>query len=223
MLCFFILLSLTATAQNLLFEDDFANNKNGWAVQEDANFRVAIENNVLHLEKFEKNFTSRGCLWYNKTIPRFNTLNNFSIILYAKYLSGGDLAEMIDLQWGECSRTENGRLVSCLNQLTFLFTERVSLERFEQKWTNRVTEYVSSDAIACFDPKQLNKYEVEQRDGFVVFRLNDKEVFRQRYTPVAGNSIGFQQCLKSAWEIDKIVIHQQPTLQATSPYVVNTQ
>lgn len=218
-----LILALGATpsfGQQTLLDEDFEDNKNDWCLQQDSNFRVAIENGVLHLEKFEKNFTSRGCLWYNKTIPGLNTQKNFTLTVYARFLRGGDVADMLDLQWGGCNQKEAGRLTASLNQLTFLFKGRVWLEHFDRRWTNRVDEDVASEKMAGFQPTQRNKFEIEQKDSLVIFRVNDKELFRQTYRPVAGNGIGMQQCLKSAWEIDRIVIRQDLANRTAAPDVV---
>lgn len=219
------MLALAATpcfGQQTLLDDDFENNKNGWRLQQDSNFRVAIEDGVLRLEKFEKNFTSRGCLWYNKVIPGLNTLKDFSIKVYAKFVSGGDVADVIDLQWGANNRTEYGQMVGDLYQLTFLLRSKLRLEHFNRRWTTVADEELPNEWKADFDPKRLNKYEVEQKDSTLVFRVNDQEMLRESYKPIAGSSIGFQQCLKSAWEIDRIVIRQEVVNRTAAPDVVKT-
>ena len=63
----------------ILLKEDFKNNKNKWRVQNDSDFIVYVKKGKLHLEKLYKNFDRRGCLWYYKSIPGFNTLNNFHI------------------------------------------------------------------------------------------------------------------------------------------------
>lgn len=210
-----------AFGQQPLFEDDFNDNKNGWRLQSDSNFLVEIKNGALHLEKFEKNFTSRGCLWYNKPVPGLNTLADFSITLYARFLHGDDVADVLDLQWGESQQRTEGRVASSLYQLTFLLKGEIRLERFKPGWTTVARERLPSEWNATFDPKQLNKYELLQQDSVVSLRINDREVFKQAYSPIAGSSIGIQQCLKSAWEIDKIVIRQGVAAQRPSPEVVH--
>lgn len=61
-----------------------------------------------------------------------------------------------------------------------------------------------------FDAYNINKYELIQKNGFIYFLVNNIELLKQARKPIAGNNIGFQQCLKSAWEIDKIEIRQKP-------------
>jgi hypothetical protein len=200
--------AIPAFSQKKVFEDDFKNNKHGWRLQHDSNFLVDINNGVLHIEKFEKNFTSRGCLWYTKAIPGFNTLHDFSITLYARFISGGDIFDMMDFQWGEGGKTINGKLSANLYQLSFLLKGEVKLDYFHKNWTYFVRKNINALLGSLFDPKRINKYGLVQKDSFLIFSINDKEVLRQYGNPVAGNSIGFQQCLKSAWEIDKIVIRQ---------------
>ncbi|GAA4741176.1 hypothetical protein [Flavisolibacter ginsenosidimutans] len=207
-------------SQKILLEDDFNDNRNGWRLQHDSSFFVDIKDGVLHIEKFEKNFISRGCLWYNKIIPGLNTLNNFSITLYAKFLHGDDVADVIDLQWGENQRMADGRVASSLYQLTLMLRSKVKLELFNLKWTYITEEELPSEWMTTFNPRQLNKYELVQKDSILTFRINDQEVLKQLYTPIAGNSIGIQQCLKAAWEIDKIVIRQDIATPKPAPEVV---
>jgi Secretion system C-terminal sorting domain len=210
----FCLISLYTAAYSqpeTLLEDDFKKNKNAWKLQKDANFLVDINNGVLHLEKFEKNFTSRGCLWYNKTIPGLNTLKDFSITMYARFVSGGDIFDMIDLQWGARDKTDvtGGRKKDSLYQLSFLLKGEVKLDYFNYKWSYYVRKNIKTILDSDeFKAGSFNKYELMQKDGFVIFSVNDKELLKQLYDPIPGNSIGFQQCLKSAWEIDKIIIRQ---------------
>jgi hypothetical protein len=59
-----------------------------------------------------------------------------------------------------------------------------------------------------FVPNRFNKYEIIQEDGFVIFKINDQLFFKQFASPIKGNAIGIQGCIKSVWEIDKIVVRQ---------------
>lgn len=213
-LLLFLAFRTPAYSQKIILKDDFKNNKNGWKLQHDSSFRVDIKNGVLHVEKFKKNFISRGCLWYQKSIPGFNTQNDFSMTIYAKFLSGGDIIDMIDFQWGQREKVVKGKLSSRLYQLSFMMNGEVKLDYFDKGWTYFVRKKIKTLLGNEFDPKRINKYELEQKDSFIVFKVNNQEVLRQFYHPVAGNSIGFQQCLKTAWEIDKIVVRQQPKKKA---------
>ncbi|MDB5198628.1 MAG: hypothetical protein JWO92_591 [Chitinophagaceae bacterium] len=212
LLCSILLVTFNTTTfgqGKILLQDDFKNNKKGWKLQHDSDFFVDIKRGVLHLEKLQKNFTRRGCLWYNKIIPGLNTLNDFSITIYAKFLSGGDISDMIDLQWGNRGTTVNRKLTSNLYQLNFFMRGEIRLDYFNYNWNYSVKKSINKLLEANdFNPNQVNKYELIQKDEFVIFSVNGKEVLKQLCNPIAGNSIGFQQCLKSAWEIDKIVIRQ---------------
>lgn len=203
-LFFFLLLllqflSIDTFGQKKLLEDNFKNNKNEWKLRNDSNFLVEINDGVLHIEKREKNFISRGCLWYSRNIPGLNTQKDFSVTFWAKYISGGDIFDMIDFQWGESGKSVNGKLSSNLYQLSFHLKGEVKLDYFNRNWTYFVRKKIDPLQDKGFDPKRLNKYELEQRDSFVIFRVNDKEVLKQFYQPIAGSSIGIQQCLKAAW------------------------
>jgi hypothetical protein len=204
--------SLAATAQKKIFEDDFKDNRNGWRLRHDSNFLVEIKNGALHIEKYQKNFVSRGCLWYNKSIPDFNTLKDFSVTLYAKFKSGSDIFDMIDFQWGTTpqpvDRSKQRLPSNSLYQLNFIVTGEVRLDYFDNNWSYFVRKNIKQALGAQFDPHNINKYEIAQKDSLVIFKINDKEVLRHFCNPIAGNSIGFQECLKTAWELDKIVIYE---------------
>lgn len=194
-----------------LLDDDFKNNEHGWQLQRDKSFLVAMDSGVLHIEKYIKNFTDRGCLWYNKTVPGLNTLQNFSITLYARFLSGGDISDKIDLQWGNhVSNDKTGATESNLYQMNIMFRGKLHLDYFNSQWTYSVRKDVKEMMEENrFDPNGLNKYELVQQDSFIMLNINDKPYFKQLYSPVPGNSFGFQQCMKSAWEIDRIIVRQQ--------------
>jgi hypothetical protein len=194
-----------------LLEDDFNNNKNKWKLQKDRDFLVDIRSGVFYMEKLDKNFDRRGCLWYNRPVPKLNTLNNFSVIVYAKLVSGGDIFEMFDLQWGVRDNTKKEKK-DHVYQLSLMLQGDVKLDYFNDKWNYFVRKNVKTTLRENgFKPGDFNKYELLQKDGFVIFLVNDKELLRQLTNPIPGNSIGFQQCLKSAWEIDKIIVRQLHT------------
>jgi len=205
----FALFLMRANSQGKIFEDDFSNNEHGWKLQDNKEFLVEIKDGVLHLEKFEKNFTSRGCLWQHQVIPGLNTQKNFSITIYARYLRGGDIIDMIDFQWGE--RNKKGqRIIGDLYQLSLLLSRgEAKLDYFNERWTYFVRKDIKYIWEEGFRPREMNKYELVQKDSTVSFRINDREVLKQFCSPIPGNSIGFQNCLKCAWEIDKIVVRQE--------------
>lgn len=209
-----------AFSQEKIFEDDFKDNRNGWMLKHDSNFLVDIRNGCLHIEKFQKNFVSRGCLWYSKAIPGLNTGKDFSITFYAKYLTGGDIFDLMDVQWGNRLQPKNPSKPlpeNSLYQLNFIMTGEVKLDYFDNNWTYFVRKNIKALLGEQFDAKKINKYEIAQTDSLVIFRVNDKEVLKQFCNPVSGNSIGFQQCLKTAWEIDRIEIRQSENKKPISP------
>jgi hypothetical protein len=201
----------------ILLEDDFNNNKNKWKVQNDTDFVVNINNGFLHLEKKYKNFDRRGCLWYNKTIPDLNTAKNFSIIVYARLVSGGDIFEMFDIQWGYRDNSKRDRRSDSLYQLNLMLKSDVRLDYFNSKWNYYVRK--NPQAILKeinFKPGDVNKYELVQKDGIATFLVNDKELLKQATNPITGHFIGFQHCMKSVWEFDKIIVQQLPDTKALS-------
>lgn len=211
-ICLLICLSLFAihlqAQTKTLLEDKFNNNKNGWLTADNADFKVGVKDGVFHLEKLQKNFDRRGCLWLTKPIPGLNTLNDFSVTLYARFLSGGDIMEQIDLMWGTRTST-TGNIDGGLYKVTFFMRGEVWLDFFDKKWTYFVKKKNPAIIEQGFRPGDLNKYEFIQKDSFVIIKVNNQELLKQKTEPKPGNSIGFQQCLKCAWEIDKIIVQQE--------------
>lgn len=197
----------------VLFEDDFSNNRKEWRLRNDKDFRVSIKNGVFRLEKHEKNRIRNGCLWYAREIPGFNTLNNFSIILQARFVSGGDIIDNIDLQWGKQRINGNNKINPELYKISVWNVGLAHLDFFNSSWSYFVRKDIKQYLGADFNPAIFNKYEFIQKDGFVLLKINNKEVLRHQTKAIPGNTIGFQQCLKSVWEIDKITVRQQKPIQ----------
>lgn len=170
-------LPIQALAQEkVLFKEDFKNNKNKWQIQNDSDFVVYIKKGVLHLEKLEKNFARRGCLWYNKIIPGFNTLNNFHITIYLKYLTGGENFDAIDFLWGDKAVLIKDRYNSNLYQLNFFPRGEVRLNYYDTKWDYPPNLNIKHLLSEDFDARNLNKYDLIQKDGFIYFMVNDIEL-----------------------------------------------
>lgn len=224
-LFFLMFLSLTAFGQDtVLFKDDFQDNRNNWKLWENSKeFYVNIEQGVLHLEKRNKNFDSRGCLWYSQKIDGFDTSKDFSIVLVGKFVSGGDIFEALDIQWGTLAE-KNISTQSTLYQLNFFLDGNVRLDFFQSKWDNfnKVNVKEKLEEIA-FNPEVFNKYEVSQESGFIRFKINGYEVFKQYVVPVKGNAIGFQHCLKCVWEIEELEVVQKNTLSESIENVMSVE
>lgn len=222
LLLFILINSTVAFSQGkVLLSDNFNNNKNGWRLQSDSLFLVDINNGVLHIEKFKKNFDARGCLWYKKEIEGLNTLEDFSITVFAKFLSGGDNLDMLDIQWGTWDKVISSKVTS-IYQLNFLLKGEVKLDYFNKQWNytlrTKAKEMLDRN---LYRPGKYNKYEIVQKDGFVIFKINDVQYFKQFANAIAGNTIGFQGCLKSAWEIDKIIVKQFKSKTEKQPQAVS--
>ncbi len=207
-LIFVALNSSTFCQGKILLSEDFNNNKNGWILKKDSSFYVDINNGVLHVEKLRKNFDDRGCLWYKKEIKDLNTLKDFSITFIAKFLSGGEQSDIIDMQWGNWGNKIASTETS-IYQLNYFLRGDVKLDHFNKGWDYSLRGKAKEIALNnLFKQGEYNKFEIIQKEGFLIFRINDIQYFKQFITPISGNSIGIQGCLKSAWQIDKLIIKQ---------------
>ncbi|GIZ08084.1 T9SS type A sorting domain-containing protein [Flavobacterium sp. UMI-01] len=205
----FFLATLSYGQERILLNENFNDNGNAWDLRPTAKeFIVNIDKGVLHLEKLHKNFDNRGCLWYSKEIDSLDTSKNFSIVVDAKQISGGDFKDVLDIQWGVSSKRYI-KEKAMLYQLDIHLDGFVWLKFYQSKWDyfNKVNIKRKLEEIG-FDPKAKNRYEVLQEEGFVRLKINGQEVYKQYILPIDGNCIGFQHCLKGAWEIDQIIVSQ---------------
>ncbi len=220
LLFFLLIASLPSAAlcqDKVLVSENFKNNKKGWCLQKDSSFSVEINEGVLRWEKFTKNFDDRGCLWYRQDIKGFNTLQDFSITIVAKFLSGGDHTDLFDLQWGAWDKQIQSKATG-IYQLNFFLKGDVKLDYFNKGWNYSLRQQAKELLEKkLYLPNQYNKYEIIQKDGFIIFNINDKQYFKQFVSPISGNSIGIQGCLKSAWAIDKIIVRQLRSKKVNTP------
>jgi hypothetical protein len=222
----FLLFSQDSVGQyKKIFKETFRNNKNGWKLYNDSDFIVQIRHGKLYIQKLGLNRKRNGCLWYNKSIPHFDTKKNFSIFFYAKVLSYGDIFNAIDLQWGNPLNYENrSDKNSTLYQISISPTDiRLALFESNKGWTyfDRLNTPLSdewakddeeadeTDISSLLRKGKFNKYEIDHIDKDIFIKINDKIVYKNTITNISGNSIGIQQCLKSAWKIDKLLIKQE--------------
>jgi len=82
-----LLITLSCSGSKVIFNEKFNNNKNKWSTKDTKDFKVSLDSGVYYVNKKIKNFESRGCLWLNKEIKRFNTARDFTISFNLKVLS----------------------------------------------------------------------------------------------------------------------------------------
>ncbi|MBP6022082.1 hypothetical protein [Ferruginibacter sp.] len=223
-----LLLCITATTfgqSKIIFKERFSNNKRHWKLQHDSDFVVKIDSGKLYIEKFGVNKIRNGCLWLRKAIPGLNTARDFSITFYAKVLFYKDIFPMIDMQWGNLCVKDNYSVFACdsLYQLEMKPTGNVRMAYFRKGWTyypwsDRPTTNDTEEKDIYFSNKQdlsalikqnkFNKYEIIQQADTLSVKINKVLVYKRKIKVIGGNSIGIQQCLKTAWQIDKLIIRQ---------------
>ncbi|MBD0725001.1 hypothetical protein B6A10_07405 [Flavobacterium sp. L1I52] len=218
--CFVLLTSLFSC--KTIFSEDFNNNDNNWELYKDnKEFLVNIAEGKLHIEKFSLNRINNGCLWYKKEIKNFDTSKDFSIQFMAKIIKFEDVVNHIDFQWGDLNGNQKR-----LYQIEFGTSGLIRLNYFDKGWSylfekNLPIKYTSSNQFSVqlknkdktvyypVNANAFNKYEIIQKGNYCTIKINDIKVLSKKIKIITGNSIGIQQCLRSSWEIDKIVIKQQ--------------
>lgn len=218
---YFVLVT-TLFSCKTLFEEDFNNNEKNWELYNDSKeFLVNISDGKLHIEKFSLNRINNGCLWYNKAIKNFDTTKDFSIMFIAKINKCDDVINYIDFQWGDLKDQRR------LYQIEFGTSGSIRLNYFDENWSymykkslpiNNTTssgefsfQKMSKDNTAYYPIKinDFNKYEIIQHGDLCTIKINDIKVLSEKIKPTTGHSIGIQQCIRSSWDIDKIVIKQK--------------
>lgn len=211
LLVLFLFTSVLSYGQvQTVFKEDFENNTNEWLLVNDKEFLVALDSGKLTIQKNTNNRIMNGCLWYKKTIPNFSASKNFSISFEVKALSHEFDGWTFDFQWGKMQEQDGQRIIS-LYQIDFC-VNKMRLGKFELSkgwkyypWSNEV---MGAESRFTVEQNKVSKYEIIQLDGFVLVKVNNNLVYKMAINPVIGSEIGFQQCLRSKWELDNLKIQQ---------------
>lgn len=211
--CFILSVSFATfvgcTEQKVIFRDNFRNNKHRWQLISDEEFYVEIANKAISFQKKTKNRINNYCLWYEKTIPKFNTARDFIISFEAEIISADDVSNGFDFQWGKKDEmNDSTRIKPVWFQLDFSL-DRIRLAKFNNGWEyyNQVY-YKKADSLFQLKYGMKYRYEIIQKDKIVSVKINDVIVYSKEIEPIAGQSIGVQQCLKGQWRMSKLRILQ---------------
>lgn len=205
---FVFFLGKAIAQEKIIFKENFKNNSNQWRIKDNKDFKVSIINGKLKLEKKFINFTNRGCQWQTQNIKGFNTERDFSISFKANYISGGDHTDMIDFQWGNAITQGKGNSREIF-QVDFDFKGKIRLAFFNNAWNYMVYKDISHILRnQNFDKTKSNTYELKQENERLIVKINNVIVLTHKINPIKGSHIGMQQCLKSVWEMDDLVIKQ---------------
>lgn len=186
--------------RRIVFSDNFDDNKNNWNLISNDNFLVYINNGVLHIEKYKKNRENNGCLWFKKSIDNFNTSTDFKISFDTQFITYDDVYSGIDFQWGNLNDE--------LFQFSFNTHGQMNLKKFTRNISSRWTDITSTVELKLIEKSSTNKVSIRQIDDRCIICINDIEVINTKIQKINGNQIGFQQCLKVAWEMDNLEIRQ---------------
>lgn len=168
----------------LVFEDNFANNKNAWLVGE----------------------TGKETSWINYNEKRLvfdgNVAGNGRVTMTASKGFNGDFLIKANIWCKECSGDKNaffgllfGYDVFGLKDSQGWYQVRFSQEDGDAIWiksnnSNGSTLYEKT-AKASFDPDDKNEIAVEKRGDVVKYYLNGSEIFSNVTTEASGNKISF--------------------------------
>lgn len=219
----FILITITSfischTGKDIVFIDTFKDNRNKWNLHDDyADFSVNISKGNLNIEKLSINRINNGCLWLNKPIDNFSTSKDFSIMFPAKILNCDDVFNGIDFQWGTINIPNQK---SKLYQINIGVAGNIHLDYYDNNgWSylyrNKLTSVINFNKRTNgtwyypVESRKYNKYEITQVGDSCFVYINNYKVYSNKIKVIEGNCIGIQQCLKSSWKIDYLVIKQK--------------
>jgi len=205
---------LAATGQKkVIFRDHFRDNRNHWATRQQNEFSVNIKRSAIWLEKKTKNRINNGCLWLTETIPNLKTEQDFSISFKAVLNSWDDVVNHFDIQWGSVKIDTAHRAQTQFFQLDFS-ADNVRLARYDGSAKNPWT-YSPSAPYPIINgkpfrihPGKMHRYTILQNNNILVVKIDNRVVYTLPIASVSGSSIGIQQCLKSNWRMNKLVIRQ---------------
>lgn len=212
-ICFLLVIygSISFAQKNVIFNDDFEGYKNEWQQIKNSEFIVKQDQGKLLFSKANNNRIINGCLWYKKTIPNFNTEQNFSIEFEAKSKSSEFKDYFFDIQWGKLQEFDGVRKTA-IYQIDFN-ADKVRLSRLVKPnnwqyfaWSDQLLD--QSLSKFSMERNVSNKFEIIQQDGTLLIKINGILVYKLPIEVQNGSEIGFQNCLKSEWELDKITIKQ---------------
>lgn len=211
LLLILIFTSISFAQKNVIFKDDFEGYENDWQQIKNNEFIVKQDKGKLYFSKANNNRIINGCLWYKKTIPNFNTEQNFSIEFEAKSKSSEFKDYFFDIQWGKLQEFDGVRKTA-IYQIDFN-ADKVRLSRLVRPnnwqyfaWSDQLIDQTLSKFN--IERNVSNKFEIIQQDGTLFIKINGILVYKLPIEVQNGSEIGFQNCLKSEWELDKITIKQ---------------
>lgn len=207
LLCF---MSTSCAMNKNLFTEDFATNKNNWDLRDDAEFKLAIDSGTYHIAKKNKNFDSRGCLWLSKEIKNFNTAEDFELSFDISITKQDDIVNQIDFMWGSRNVTANTGDASQLYQV-IIAQKYTQLNHFGYQENRKQVGWIYGPKSSNLQQTNYttNKWftvKIIQRNHTLTVLINDRKVLKNTITPIAGNTIGIQNCLRNEWQIDNIKI-----------------
>ena len=188
------------TSSNIIFSDNFDNNKNGWPITDNNQFLVKVENGVLNIKKYNTKADNGGCLWLVKAIRGFNARNNFQISFDAHFIKAKDSYNAIDVQWGNIQTDSY--------QFSFTDDGQIMLRRYTENKSPRWIPIASTVMNNLVNKQESNRIVIRQIDGNCIVCINDIEVMHTRIESIPGNCIGIEECWKVAWQMDNLEIRQ---------------
>jgi hypothetical protein len=182
-----------SVSSNIIFFDDFNNNKNNWTVANNKDESARIENGYYYL-------TANGHAYGEAQEVKIDTQKDFEIEAKIKILSGeSDHKNYYSmLFWGREGMEGN--------YFTFAKDGFVSVEKCDGKNQSDCITKSGSLQKSDLKPDEFNLYQLKRTGKVYSFFINGKQFYEMPFAPFFGDLIGFGAGRKVTLVIDYIKV-----------------
>ncbi len=181
------------STSNVIFFDDFNDNKNNWTVESNKNVKASIDNGIYHL-------TAVGHAYGEAQELKINTRKDFEIETRIKIVSGdADHKSYFSvLFWGR----------EAMNSYYFTFAGDgfTSVKLCDGKKATDCETMKESLQKTLSKPNDFNIYTVRKTGRNYSFLINGTKVYEMPFAPFFGNMIGFGAGRKVTLAVDYLKV-----------------
>lgn len=181
------------TAPNVIFFEDFNNNKRNWTIGDNKNESARIDSGFYYM-------TAVGHAYGEAQEVKINTRKDFEIETRIKILDGKpDHKNYYSmLFWGRDGMTGN--------YFTFAKDGFASVEQCDGKNQNDCITSSKSLQKTTLHPDDFNVYKIRKTGSTYTFFINGTQFYQMPFAPFFGNLIGFGAGRKVSLAIDYLKV-----------------
>lgn len=194
---FTLLFSVTAISQEIIFDDQFNDDKNAWT-QSDGNCQTSIKNGELIVASKDK----QSSVWNLKTIDFNPDEVDFDIETAIKVVVAPSNNSSYDLIWSGYSDDSqfNGFRIACFGSFQLFQFQKTDAYIYQDWKTDNALLHV----------KKYNKLNITKRANIVRYYINDQLVYQSGENGYYGNKVGFLLDPLVTISVDYLTIRSYP-------------